>query len=183
MRNIAFIALVGMSFIACSGDDKTDSGESGDTDTIGDDDDDTTTTPLSVVIDWTDDGEVPTDTDGDTLPDIGCGDSVTVTITDPLGETSWSFGMAETGSTNGWTGEDCYQGYLTYNFCHSVGVADTIPETTDCSANSVADGVTLMDAAKDPFLTYYLEDSLGTCFTWGEDITYYGPVNCTEMAR
>jgi len=156
--------------------------------TTGDDDDDdddtgpTTTGNLVVSANWTDDGQQPQDTDGDSLPDVGCGDSVQITIQDPLGEPSWSFGMAETGQPNGWTGEDCYMGYAWINVCHSVGINSSIPEVTSCSALDVTDGRTLLDASKDPFLTYFLEDSLGNCFVWGHDTSYYGPMVCTPMS-
>ncbi len=151
--------------------------------TAGDDDDDDDDIPtvFEVLVDWTDDGETPTDTDGDSLPDVGCGDTVRVQISDPLGETTWFFGMAETGHPAGWFGEDCYMGYGPFSFCHSVGIDTTIPEVTDCSAYSVQDGRTLFDAEKDPYLTYYLEDSMANCFVWGHDTAYYGPLTCTLM--
>jgi hypothetical protein len=185
MRYLAYITMLGMTFtVGCGSDEKTDSGDTGETAGDDDDDDDTTTTTpgLTVDVTWTDDGLTPEDTDGDSLPDINCDDSVNVTISDPLGQTSWMFGMAETGSPAGWYGEDCYLGYASFNFCHSIGIDSTITEVTDCSAMSVADGMTLLDAEKDPFLTYYLEDgTTGDCFVWGEDTTYYGPLSCTEM--
>ncbi len=147
----------------------------------GDDDTFPGTTYLTVWANWLDDGQVPTDIDGDSLPDVGCGDSVTVQISDPFGETDWRFGMAETGSSWGWFGEDCYVGYANFNFCHRVGFNTTIPEVTSCSVFDVMDGRTLMDSSKDPFLTYYLEDSMGNCFVWGHDPTYYGPLNCAVL--
>jgi len=179
MRNIAFIALAGFAVVGCSGD-KTDTA---DTATTGDDDDDTTTVvgELTVTVTWTDDGLTPEDTDGDSLPDINCDDSVGIVIVDPLLETAWDFGMAETGSGNGWYGEDCYEGYASFNFCHSIGINASIPEVSSCSALDVADGATLLDAEKDPFLTYYLADSLGNCWVWGHDTSYYGPLACEEM--
>ena len=182
MRYLAFITLLGMTFtLGCSGDEKGGTGDTTDTDTdpVGDDDDDD---DLEVSVVWTDDGNDPTDTGTDGLPDTGCGDSVAITITDPMGQTAWKFGMAETGSPSGWYGEDCYLGYAGYNVCHNIGVSSTITEVTSCALADVADGMTLMDAKKDPFLTYYLEDgTTGDCFVWGEDVTYYGPQSCTEM--
>jgi len=151
------------------------------TDTGRPDTDTTESGELVVSVQWNDDGLTPLDTDGDSLPDINCDDSVDIAITDPLLETAWSFGMAETGSGNGWFGEDCFEGYANFNFCHSIGINANIPEVSSCSALDVADGATLFDAEKDPFLTYYLEDSLGNCFVWGHDTSYYGPLACVDM--
>ncbi len=163
-------------------DADADADADADTDTDTDTDGTTTTiTQFAVTVTWTDDGNVPTDTDGDSLPDVGCGDSVQVSVSDPLGETQWAFGMSETGMPNGWTGEDCYVGYLNFNYCHLFnGTVLVLQEVTTCSVMDIVPGSrTYFSADKDPFLTYYLEDSLGNCFIWGEDPTYYGPLNCT----
>ncbi len=184
-KSFAFIPIAAFVLMGCGDKDEHtgDTGPEADTDT--DTDTDTDPVPeLSVIVDWTDDGEVPTDTDGDTFPDTGCGDTVTITITDPLGETAWFFGMAETGSAAGWFGEDCIGGDAGFDLCHGIGISTTLDEVTDCSVNSVVAGTsTLFDAAKDPHLTYYLEDSAGNCFVFGDDTAYYGVQNCTEMAR
>lgn len=139
------------------------------------------TTSLSFVVDWTDDGYTPTDTDSDGFPDTGCDDTVMTTITDPLGAPTWEFGMAETDSTNGWTGEDCFNGYNTFAFCHSVGLTHTLNEVTSCSVlDVVAGSTTLMDAEKDPFLTYYFAEG-GDCFVFGNDPSYYATLGCTTL--
>jgi len=106
------------------------------------DTEDTDTTPdpeLVVSAMWTDDGNVPTDTDGDGFPDTGCGDFVTVSIDDPLGETAWLFGMVETGSPSGWYGEDCYVGYASYNICHSIAPGGVVNEVTSCNFANVGE--------------------------------------------
>lgn len=134
---------------------------------------DTTTSQLVVVADWTDDG---------LLPDEGCGDSVFIGIDDPLGESNWAFGMSETGSPSGWLGEDCYQGYAAYNLCHAIGPNTVLDQVASCAAADVVAGsTTLLSADKDPYLTYYLEDSAGSCFVWGHDVSYYGPLACVQM--
>ena len=165
----------------CGGDKDlaADTGETGDTDSTSDT---TVRTTLGVFVDWIDDGATPADTDGDGLPDVGCEDRVTITIDDPLSEVTWQFGMAETGSPAGWYGEDCFEGYASYNHCHVIGPNATLDEVTDCDAASVVPGMTtLLDSAKDPYLTYYLQDQLGNCFAFGHDPSYYGPLNCIAL--
>jgi len=158
-------------------DDGDDVDDTADTDT-----DPTTITQFSVAVTWIDDGNVPFDTDGDGLPDVGCGDSVDIVILDPLGELNWHFGMAQTGGPPLWTGEDCYVGYANYNICHPIGVAATLNEVTSCSVTDIVAGSrTYFSANLDPVLTYYLEDSLGNCFIWGHDPAYYGPLACMQI--
>ncbi len=139
-------------------------------------------TTFSVAVDWNDDdGQVPTDSDGDGILDSGCGDSVDITIHDPLGVTDWSFGMVEAGP-DGWTGEDCLTGFGTYAFCHQIGIDHTLAEVADCAAGSVVESSsTLLDASKEPSLTYFLEDGSGYCFVWGNDPSYYAAMSCVEL--
>lgn len=140
------------------------------------------TTTVVFTVDWTDDGETPTDTSGDGLPDVGCGDSVTVTVDDPFGMTVWQLGMAETGADPGWTGEDCLSGYGNFAYCHGFsGASLTLDQVTDCLASSVVEGSsTLLDAEKDPFLTYYFAD-IADCWVFGDDVTYYEAVGCFAL--
>ncbi len=138
-------------------------------------------TLFAVTTNWVDDTLVPEDTDGDGQNDTGCdGDVLEICIQDPLGVAAWSFGMVEDGA-NGWAGENCLGGAGGYDICHSVAAPnDTLDEV--CTPAEVVDGSTLMDALKDPFLTYYLEDAAtGDCFVWGADPAYYAVLSCTEM--
>jgi len=152
-------------------------------------DPDTDTTPdvceVALAVTWNNvDGADPTDTDGDGLPDIHCGDTLDIQVTEACGETTWQLGMAETGAPNasGWTGEDCYVGYASFNYCHTIGNTATLSEVSDCSVSSIVEGsTTLFDASKDPFLTYYLSDSDGNCYVWGEDTTYYAALGCEVL--
>ena len=119
------------------------------------------------------------------LPDINCGDDLQVVVNDPMGRTGWNFGMAETGAGPfGWYGEDCWQGMYGFYFCHDF-TGDTLDliEVRDCLLLSVVSGQeTLFDAAKDPYLTYFLESSSdGDCWVWGHDVSYYGPLGCTQL--
>jgi hypothetical protein len=189
MKYTALLALYLLGACADkSADPDSPCGDSGDT-ACADTDDTGNVEPapceVAVSVTWSNvDGADPTDTNGDGLPDIHCGDTVDIEVTEACGETEWQFGMAETGAPNasGWTGEDCYLGYASYTYCHTIGNAATLNEVADCSVSSIVESSsTLLDASKDPFLTYYLSDSAGTCYVWGEDTTYYASQGCTEL--
>ena len=138
-----------------------------------------TGTQFLVSIDWTDDGLLPTDSDGDGLNDTGCDDVLNICINDPYGVSMWDFGMTEIGA-QGWTGEDCLAGYGAYNLCHEVTApSDSLDQVCD-PALVVRSESTLFDASKDPYLTYYLSDQ-SACFVFGADTAYYGSLGCTEM--
>lgn len=132
------------------------------------------------VTSWVDGGAAPSDGDGDGVNDTGCDEDVLeICITDPLGTTEWWLGMAEDGP-QGWTGEDCFAGAAGAALCHPVGIEHTLTEV--CTPDEVVAGQsTLLDASKDPYLTYYLEDGAGACFVWGTNPAYYATLGCTEM--
>ncbi len=157
----------------------TNSDADTDTDTDADTDTDTDA-DVAVNVSWYDDGLVPTDVNGDGLPDINCDDELTLDITDALGRTSWNFGIAEVGP-NGWTGEDCVFGYAMWNYCHPViGNQLTLDETTDCAIDGVIEGATtLFDSRMEFTVTYYLEDPVsGDCWVWGANPSYYSGLGC-----
>ena len=182
MRTIAMGTFIAFALAGCGSKDSGDSGtttETGGTTATGT----TTTDPgtLEWTISWSDeDGADPSDTDGDYKNDLNCSeDTVEIEIDDPAGMTDWDFGMAEVGAT-GWTGEDCLNGYAGYNFCHGIGVKTTLTET--CKISEIAEGTsTLLDASKDPFLTYYIADANMECFVTGNDTSYYDSLGCTVM--
>lgn len=95
------------------------------------------------------------------------------------------FGMAETdaGSSDPWTGEDCYYGYSTgsdyYQFCHPVdGDGIVLPNVT--SIEDLDEYSTLFGNVSAAVTTYYLVDySTYTCYTWGHDTSYY--YGCIEL--
>ena len=170
---IALLLLLG-----CGGADKADSDTSSVQTPPGGTPVGSTTVPWCPILDWTDDGASPADTDGDGLNDTGCGDSLAICIVDPLGVTNWDFGMAEEGAY-GWTGEDCLNGYGAYSLCHPIGLMHVLNQV--CRPDEVVPGqTTLLDAEKEPFLTYYLDDG-AVCFTFGRDTSYYASLGCTEM--
>lgn len=102
-----------------------------------------------------------------------------VTVHDPLGRTSWSFGMAETSAGGaGWYGEDCYLGTGPTALCHGfTGTSLHLDQVS--SIGGVVEGSTTL-LWTDMDLTYYLSDG-ATCYTWGHDPSYYAPLGCTVL--
>lgn len=107
---------------------------------------------------------------------------VDITITDPLGNTDWNFGMAETeaGVGVGWFGEDCYLGTGSWNYCHPItGTTLHLDQVADI-ADIVEGQTTLFWTGMD--LTYFLEDAnTGDCWVWGHDTTYYYGLGCSVL--
>jgi len=180
----------GADYVAYIGEDCDDTDPSiypGAYDVVGDGIDQSCTgfdgSDFSVDVTWIDDGNLPSDSDGDGFPDTGCGDQVEVEVFDPLGQTNWSFGMAETGNPIGWFGEECFQGYAVFNHCHPfAGTVLVLDEVASCSVFDIVDGAaTYFSADKNPLISYYLEDWLGNCYVWGDAPAYYGPLACTTL--
>jgi len=125
---------------------------------------------------WTDDGATPTDTDGDGVPDSGCGDALEVSLCDPAEVEHWTFGMAETGTADGSRAEDC----LGDGLCHEPQSPGTWQIAQSCDPTELASGTTLVDASRESGLTYVLHDGR-FCFTWGHDPAYYEGFGCAAM--
>jgi hypothetical protein len=114
--------------------------------------------------------------------------SFTVTISDLGGSAGFWLGLAETGSDNGWYGEDCKDGQAGTNVCHyfesSPGTLTYVETIAD-----VAGATTLLDDAKafnsdnSDRLTYLLQldnEAAGNpCYVFGDDPTYYSAEGCT----
>lgn len=155
MKNLMIITCLAM--IGC-----TDKGDSGDTT-----DTDTTTADLSASVAWG-------------------GSAVALTLTDGSG--SYFFGMAETGSTCSadptqcWTGEDCIFGFSDFLYCHpasATGVSLSYGGAFD--ALSEGSDTVFPDNSFDGSVTYYLEDSAGACYVWGDDTSYYSSEGCSSL--
>lgn len=133
-------------------------------------------------IDWVDDGQDPYDTNSDGFPDAGCNDTVRFMVNDPSGG-GWQVGMAETAATNGWTGEDCFNGYATFSICHPIDTGgDEIDEVPSCLPFDVVAGqTTLLDASKEPYLTYIFQTNAGSCHVTGDAPGYYGALGCSTF--
>ncbi len=149
------------------------------------DDDDTDTDPATETD--TDDTDPPTDTDTD-LPPVefvvelidGTPDQMVITVVNGTG--AYDFGYAQTAVQNGWFGEDCYLGTGGFQFCHEV--TDTLTLDNVATPEEVVEDSTMLlsvdtPAEDTPPLTYYVSDGT-TCWVWGDDISYYAPLNCEE---
>jgi hypothetical protein len=97
------------------------------------------------------------------------------------------FGLAETGSNNGWYGEDCIDGVKNdLDVCHPVAVNGTLTLTDVVTVPEVIEGsTTLIDASFATKLTYVVVLDKGTaeqrCWTWGQSTSYYTdpPLRCS----
>jgi hypothetical protein len=117
-------------------------------------------------------------------------DAVTVTFGAPVSE-DHSFGMAETAeSDDPWTGEDCLNGYTLSDgtvlgpYCHKVSAGtDTLELTYGGNASDLQPGATVFGSdAFDGKVTYVLfDEGEESCWTWGEDPSYYASLGCTEL--
>jgi hypothetical protein len=171
---LTIIAAV-FALIGCPGD-KCDTGDSGTCDS----------------------GDADTDTDTDTDTDSDADADVVATTTWSAagldfaidnGDQQYSLGMAETGSTNGWYGEDCLEGpgpnSGDWDICHdSVPSTGISLATVTAPADIVANESTLFTdtIAKAGNITYLLYGNTdGECGVWGNDVTYYNGLGCTEM--
>lgn len=143
-----------------------------------------TTTGFSVDITWsTGQGVSQLDTaaaDTSTPPAPTCPGQVDILIDDPLGFTSFNFGMVDAGSTSAWTGEDCISAP---SLCHPIGPEHTLVTVADCDPTSAVAGSTTAFALSDaPLLTYYLDDgSVAFCWVWGADPSYYTALGCAPL--
>jgi hypothetical protein len=102
-------------------------------------------------------------------------------------ESSYTLGLAETGSPTGWYGEDCIEGVgpnsLGYDICH-----DQIPPeglvllSVHTPEDVVANHTTLLTDAQAGGITYLFQgNDTGQCWTTGNDTSYYADFACTEM--
>lgn len=119
--------------------------------------------------------------------DLACawdGEGLNVSIS---GGTSpgYFLGMAETGTSDPWTGEDCYQGFTTgsgstLQYCHELAPSGGFLLTV-ISVDQLTEGTTLFHPELQ--FAYYLEErSSGDCWIWGIGSSYYGPLGCRQMS-
>lgn len=98
------------------------------------------------------------------------------------------FGLAETGSgsSDPWTGEDCYYGYTTsdgsyYQYCHTVDGDGLILQQAS-SLDEMDYDRTFFGNVSESATTYVLIDySTYACYTWGHDTSYYSYLGCIDI--
>jgi hypothetical protein len=173
MKTFLMGSLLSLSLVACS--DKGDSG-----DTAGADGG------------TTDSGTGGDGTDGSEGGDGGGGEfgvagswttdcSYTLEITN--GSMDYYLGFAETGAgEDGWYGEDCGDG----STCHPVGMTGATLGSVHpvyCGGAGIdaveAGASTLLTGSMDANLTYAVAGADGTCWTWGNDPSYFS--TCTAI--
>ena len=111
-------------------------------------------------------------------------DGVAVALTN--GHGTYSLGMAQTGSDQGWYGEDCIEGpgpnSGDYDICHDDVKASGIElKTVTAPDEIVANRTTLFPDSLADEITYLLySNDRGDCWTFGNDPSYYGDFGCYE---
>ena len=178
MKTFLLMAGAALMFTGCNGTDKCDSGscETG----TGNDTTDTTDTSDTGVAD-------------SAVASWDAAGTLTLTITGLAG-TTYDFGMAETGAgATGWYGEDCildpdndaagdFSDYG-YEICHQASASGlTLTHTGDADTVVASSTTLLPGTAGANVITYVLfETGADTCWTWGNDVTWYDGFGCTEL--
>ncbi len=114
-------------------------------------------------------------------------DGVVLNVTRTSASTFY-MGMAETGSSEGWYGEDCIDGpgpnSGSYDICHdSVDVSGGFLETVRSPDDVVANRTTLFNdtIAAAGNITYVFYDGV-ECWTFGHEPSYYSAaLGCSEL--
>jgi hypothetical protein len=133
------------------------------------------------------DTDTDADTDADTTPETTVeatlvADGVDVVITNGSGD--YNFGIVQSGTSDNWTGEDCYQGYTTgagdnLQFCHAMSSSGG--SLTKAETLPLADGETLFYDGLPGSVGFYLEDSSGACYVWGDAASWWDAIGCTSL--
>ena len=111
-------------------------------------------------------------------------DSLTVAIDDAEETHTYKLGFAETGSENGWYGEDCIQGEVNgLDVCHTLGedggILDSVSDVGDVDNTHTLINKAIADSGN---LTYVvIQVDTDRCWALGNDPTYYTEslLNCT----
>lgn len=107
----------------------------------------------------------------------------------------YDFGIVQSGTADDWTGEDCYMGYdlgtgATSQNCHSASATGGYWYCLDEDADGDCDydgfespneAQTLFYDGLEGGVTFYLADSTGACWVWGDDVAYYSALGCEEI--
>ncbi len=110
---------------------------------------------------------------------------ISVAIAGAPSNASYRLGIAETGGNCGdlcWTGEDCYLGYSNWRYCHDLSTTGgTLYYGGDATSLDPGETVFYNDAFE-PYTTFYLvDDTSGSCWVWGDQISYYQALGCVEL--
>jgi len=119
-------------------------------------------------------------------------DSSGFTLNEPDVGGRW-LGWAQTGSVAGWGGEDCLAAVPSwysstvddqgYQLCHPIPADGGLRLTTVDSPDQVRAGeTTLFTQSESDELTYvFFATDLSTCWTWGDDPSYYASFDCSHL--
>ena len=119
------------------------------------------------------------------------GTGVVVSITNGDDTAGYDFGMAQTGSDDGWAGEDCLgevpagYDYMIdggYQVCHHLNQTGGSLSTVGTPDEVVDGSTTLLQQGHEATITYVLfESSSSACWSWGDDVLYYDAYSCTIL--
>ena len=152
-----YLGLAALLVIGCNGKDTGDTASDADTDT-----------------------DTDTDTDADTTLTFVAGTNASgVSLTITNGSGSYMFGMAQTGVDPGvaWNGEDCLAGTAGYKICHNASATGVDLDFVGTADEVVAGSTTLFNDTHKGTITWAVFEgsAAGTCWTWGDDPTWYTP--------
>ena len=188
---------IGLSLLACTGLGATEGTNPGECDDGADNDSDGTfdcddsdcadapdcdTPSMDTASSADADTDADSDADADPIFDASwSGDGLSLSIDGGSG--TYSLGMAETGSPEGWYGEDCDGGMMDYDLCHDKVSKSGISLTSVTKMGDVEPNVTTLFAKQyESQITYFIaaNDDSG-CWVWGDDTSYYSKYDCTEL--
>lgn len=89
----------------------------------------------------------------------------------------YSFGLAETGRSDGWFGEDCIEATR----CHTFRSADGDLSVVAATADVVLSQTTHFNGMRIKHSTWMLRDSRGACAAYGEDPSYDADIGCCTV--
>ena len=119
------------------------------------------------------------------------GDGVVISISNGTDSSGYDLGMAQTGSDEGWAGEDClgeipaafdYMIDGGYQYCHHINQTGGTLSTVMTIEEVVEGSTTLFSQGLEATITYVLfECSSNVCYSWGDDVGYYDGKGCSSL--
>ena len=81
-----------------------------------------------------------------------------------------------------WTGEDCYLGYSSWLYCHTLSTnGGTLYYGGDATSLDSGETVFYNDEFEQHTTFYLVDDSSGDCWVWGDQVSYYQALSCSEL--